>query len=278
MNTLVKAAIAGALSLSATAAFANISAPWTNTSDLVLVVENATTHNAYALDLGITIDQLLPTGSLVSGAVLNTSIQTGINQTIAASSALQSFLAANPASSDLWSLEGGQYAGGGNTAATTGNTRPVASAKMVMTSAIGTTNNSTVAGKIASNLQAFENGLQADIHAPTSPPGLQGLETATETSSASVPANAEGRYSFMTANDFSSLGSATQQLFGFTGNGSSGVLQSYILGTASLSTAGTLTFSTGSAPPVPLPAAVWLFGSGLLGLFGVSRRRAVVAA
>jgi len=24
---------------------------------------------------------------------------------------------------------------------------------------------------------------------------------------------------------------------------------------------------------VPLPAAVWLFGSGLLGLFGVARRR-----
>lgn len=27
-------------------------------------------------------------------------------------------------------------------------------------------------------------------------------------------------------------------------------------------------------PPVPVPAAVWLFGSGLLGLVGVSRRRA----
>jgi hypothetical protein len=276
MNTLVKAAIAGALSLSATAAFANISAPWTNTSDLVLVDENATTHNAYALDLGVTIDQLLPTNSLVTGAVLNTSIQTGINQTIAASSALQSFLAANPASGDLWSLEGGQYAGTSNQVAAASNTRPVGAAKMVMTSAIGTTNNQTLSGKIASNLASFENGIQADIHAPTSPPGLQGLETATETGSASTTAGAEARYGFLTVNDFSSLGSAATQLFGFTGNGGSGVLQSYILGTASLSTAGTLTFSTG-APPVPLPAAVWLFGSGLLGLFGVSRRRAAVA-
>jgi hypothetical protein len=277
MNTLVKAAIAGALSLSATTAFANISAPWTNTSDLVLVVENATTHNAYALDLGVTIDQLMPTSSLVANATLSTSIQTNINQTILASATLQSFLAANPASGDLWTLEGGQYNGGGVNIASASNTRPAAAAKMVITSNIGTTNNQTVSGKQAANLAAFENGLQTDIHAPTNPPGLQGLETATETSSASTTAAAEGRYSFLTANDFSSLGSSTTQLFGFTGNNTSGILQSYILGTASLSTAGTLTFSTGTAPTVPLPAAVWLFGSGLLGLFGVSRRRAVVA-
>ncbi|MGI9320139.1 MAG: VPLPA-CTERM sorting domain-containing protein [Thiogranum sp.] len=29
----------------------------------------------------------------------------------------------------------------------------------------------------------------------------------------------------------------------------------------------------GGGTPVPLPAAVWLFGSGLLGLFGIARRR-----
>jgi hypothetical protein len=29
----------------------------------------------------------------------------------------------------------------------------------------------------------------------------------------------------------------------------------------------------GGPPPVPLPAAVWLLGSGLLGLTGVARRK-----
>jgi len=30
---------------------------------------------------------------------------------------------------------------------------------------------------------------------------------------------------------------------------------------------------TGDLAPVPIPAAAWLFGSGLLGLIGISRRR-----
>jgi hypothetical protein len=41
--------------------------------------------------------------------------------------------------------------------------------------------------------------------------------------------------------------------------------------TFTLSNAGILTASVGA---VPLPAAVWLLGSGLLGLIGIGRRRA----
>jgi hypothetical protein len=36
---------------------------------------------------------------------------------------------------------------------------------------------------------------------------------------------------------------------------------------------GDFTFAAAAASPVPIPAAVWLFGSGLLGLIGVARRR-----
>jgi hypothetical protein len=68
-----------------------------------------------------------------------------------------------------------------------------------------------------------------------------------------------------------SVGTASQ-LFGFTGNATSGTLNSYILGSATLAADGTLAINAGTAP-VPLPAAVWLFGSGLMGLVGVSRRR-----
>jgi len=40
-----------------------------------------------------------------------------------------------------------------------------------------------------------------------------------------------------------------------------------------LASNGLLTFNDGTPPTVPLPAAAWLFGSGLLGLVGIGRRR-----
>jgi hypothetical protein len=237
-----------------------------------LVVENASTHTAYALDTGVTLDSLLPTGSLVTGASLNTSLA-GINKAISASPALTSFLASNPASGDLWSLEGGQYAGGGVNAAANAITKPAGNAKAVFTSVLGTANNTNVAGKVLLNLNNYLNGLNGDVTQTTG--GLFPLTTASETTSGSVSAGiAENRYSFWGANDFAALGSSAIQMFGFTGNGGTGKLQSYILGTATLDASGNLTIAGNVTSPVPLPAAVWLFGSGLLGLFGVSRRRA----
>jgi hypothetical protein len=67
-------------------------------------------------------------------------------------------------------------------------------------------------------------------------------------------------------------GSST--LYGMTGNGSSatsGEVFGYKLGTISFSSGDVLTF-TGNSSAVPIPAAVWLLGSGLLGLLGIGRR------
>lgn len=58
------------------------------------------------------------------------------------------------------------------------------------------------------------------------------------------------------------------------------VLYNNQLGTAggdqkfTLASDGTLTFNAAAPAAVPLPAAAWLFGSGLLGLVGIGRRRA----
>ena len=41
---------------------------------------------------------------------------------------------------------------------------------------------------------------------------------------------------------------------------------------------GTINYDVSAPSPVPVPAAVWLFGTGLLGLIGFSKRKARVAA
>jgi hypothetical protein len=283
MNVFLKSAIAGALALGATSAFA-MGTPASNGSDLILIVENNTTQVAYALDTGISLSSLLPgSGAFVSGATLDTSLA-GLNKTILASTTLQTFLAANPASNDSWALEGAQYNGsatGG--AANNSNTKAAGKALGVFASAIGQINASAVNAVQLGAFQGYLNGLNASVGQTNG--GLFALTTATETTTAAytndvAAPSAASKYGIIGANDLSAMGT-TVELFGFTGNGGTGNLQSYVLGTAGVDANGNLTFtgnSTGGGAPVPLPAAVWLFGSGLLGLVGVSRRRKTAVA
>jgi len=267
MNIVVKTAVAGALALGASSAFA-LGVPWNNNSDLVLIVENTTTGASYALDTGISLNTLLPSGSLVSGAVLNTTLS-GINASISASSTLQTFLAANPASGDGWELIGGQYNGGGSATATNANTKTPGAAIYAYTSTV-TANQGT---KTLGNLENFENQYQTDV---TIGGSLNGLTTASEiTSSTALAPNSIQKYTTVAGDVLQTLGTA-YNLYAFTGNGTTGTLQSYIQGTATLGTNGLLTI-TGNTSAVPLPAAVWLLGSGLMGLVGVSRRRKAAA-
>ena len=76
------------------------------------------------------------------------------------------------------------------------------------------------------------------------------------------------------------LQSVTEKLYYVTGGGTVGskVTTPALEATASLSQSGLTLTGTGSGGggggTVPLPAAVWLLGSGLLGLAGVARRKA----
>jgi hypothetical protein len=92
---------------------------------------------------------------------------------------------------------------------------------------------------------------------------------------ASYTAQAASKYTiFSNSIDDRAQGAGSVALYGVTGNGGTGVVQSYILGSVALDATGKLTFTgNSSTTPVPIPAAVWLFGSGLMGLVGVSRRR-----
>jgi len=63
-------------------------------------------------------------------------------------------------------------------------------------------------------------------------------------------------------------------VYAYTSNGNGSLLQSYSLGQVELLSNGTLeTVAAATTSAVPLPAGVWLIGSGLLGLAGIGRRR-----
>jgi hypothetical protein len=279
MNMIVKSAVAGVLALGASGAYA-LGIPANNSSDLVLVVQNnANPANVYVLDTGISINSAMPTANLAaagSTTVLSTSLA-GINQSIAASPTLQAFLAANPAANDGWTIEAGQYAGVSPTAsATNGNTKVVGDGKVIFSS--GSTP-SNIGNATLANLQAIANGVQNELTAPADGLGLSPLSTATEASTGASFTTASGsptKWGLFGVADLAAVGTGVA-LYGLTGNVAAGQpaagIQSYALGTVTLASDGTLSFTGNGTAPVPLPAAVWLFGSGLMGLVGVSRRR-----
>jgi hypothetical protein len=284
MNMIVKSAVAGVLALGASGAYA-LGIPANNSSDLVLVIQNNTTPaNVYVLDTGISIDSLMPTANLAaagSNTVLSTSLA-GINQSILASPTLQAFLAANPAASDGWTLEAAQYAGSSPTAsATNQNTKVVGSGKVIFGSP---SNPANIGQATLANLQAIANGVQNELTQPLDALGLTPLKTATEASTGASYTTASGsptKWGLFGVADLAAMGTGIA-LYGFTGNVAAGQpaagIQSYVLGTATMGTNGTLTFAANGGAPVPLPAAVWLLGSGLMGLVGVSRRRKAAVA
>jgi hypothetical protein len=276
MNIRVKSAVAGALALGAATGAYALGIPALGSSDLVLVIQNESNPaDVYALDTQITINSALPgtangSGVLVSGASL-LSVANGLNVSIAASPTLAAFLTANPLSGDGWTLEAAQYP---NTVASSnlGNTKASTpgDAKIIFTSqAVASNLNSiTTAGE-----QGFANGVNGDINTG----GLSLLQTALEATGTSAggaafSAPAATKYGIFASSDLL-LGGGSQTIYGFTGNGVvGGVLESYNLGTATLSASG-LSIVGNTVSAVPLPAAVWLLGSGVLGLVGVARRR-----
>jgi hypothetical protein len=271
MNLIVKSAVAGALAVGTSSAFA-IGLPQTNSSDLILYVDALTSTGAsagvYALDTGITIDSALPSTGLVSGALNSTKFSIA-NKTIPESGTLSAFLTANAANSIQWTLMGGVYNGPSSSAAGSSNVTVPGAARAVMTSQILTNLYPTVGTSTTGALAGFLNGLNSDLNSG----GLSQLKTATETSTATETLGAPSKYGLQGGSDLSLAGATAIKLFGLTGNNiAGGQNQSYLLGSAVFN-GGVLTITGNAAAPVPLPAAVWLFGSGLMGLVGVSRRR-----
>jgi hypothetical protein len=277
MKTFLKLSIASALAMGAATANATISLPNTGTSDLVLFVQDVTTGESYARDLGLTVASQFSGPYLPAGTNTSTpSTSLSANFSIGPDANMNTFLGTVKAGDVV------QYA---VMAATTGASQsgaanaPVGAANYITTNGTGDAL-SNITSRKASNLASWGSGFQTDLGKLNTNLGVNNSVVGVGAASNGIwdatigTAAANNWYSNGPVNGVVGLGTSAF-LYGVTGNGGTLTnVQTYQLATLTLSTNGTLTAVGNSTSAVPLPAAVWLLGSGLLGLAGVGRRKA----
>jgi len=286
MNKTIQYAVAGALLTGVATAQAQ-SLPSSNNSDLWLFVSAEGSNTTFAEDTGFSINSLVPAADLLPSGSTNASLNsTAISArfTLAASSALTAYLnaAASAGETIEWAVEAYQYNG---TTSTTPN-KPGGQIGITVNSA-STSAQTAIAGLTpGANFSPWAGGFQGDIsylvgsggsnytaggksYAYSLGSSVGQVWGGAGTGNTGDNAGSTNLYGQGPDTENIALGSL-EDLYAVTGNGSaSNPVQSYILGTnLTLTTGGTLEVGT-----IPLPAAVWLFGSGLLGLIGVGRRR-----
>jgi hypothetical protein len=285
-NKLIGLAIAGAMLAGIQTAEAQPQVPSSGNSDLWLFVSNQAGGNTLAVDTGVTVSSLVSafTDNAVLQSVNDSFTKTATQLQGAATGVLSTYLG----SSGLeYALVGMNYTGVANTSSVNraaGADLGVLSASSASATQIsqyqlsglitwaagfnkdmnyvingngGTQGAYTTGGEVIS----FANGTTVTGQVWGGNPGGVGVGSTTE---------------YGTGPAQSGFAPGTSQtLYAITANGGTGQVQSYVLGQINLSSSGTLSLTQ---TPVPLPAAVWLFGSGLLGLAGIGRRRSAVAA
>jgi hypothetical protein len=258
MNLTLKLAVASALALGAVSANATVALNSTGSSTVILFAEvvnsSDTAVASFAENTGVSV----------------ASAYAGTNAFIAADSNLNALFAADVSGDTLvWGVEGGQYTGG-NTAgaqAVAGSTTNVTTAN----------NTNLITGKGSSVLAAQNTVLGNSITFLNANLGTNSSVEGASPAAAGIWDITGGNqiYNWNGNGPTSNIaGVGTTALYDMTGTGSAGSKLALVSnGTVTLSAAG-LTFATS---PVPLPPAVWMFGSGLLGLVGVARRKSLKA-
>ena len=266
MNPILKASIAAAITLGAVSAHAaGFAVPTTsNPGDLILFAEvlnsSGTVVGSYAGDTGVTV---LGTQAAITGKQ-TASMNDGTGN-------LASLLALDTGTNSLvWSIQGG-----GQLSANDYELADAGAAQFVTTAAGN--NTGQLGARPSGVLDSWNAITNTAISLNTNSKGASsvfGTSTAAAgifdtTTVANNPAN---WYLSGGATGVSGLGTAWN-LYGVTGT-TTGPVALSLLGTATLSANGVTFGTAGSGAEVPLPAAIWLLGSGLLGLAGVGRRKA----
>lgn len=275
LRMAVMAALAVAGAAGAQAATVTMTSPTAGTgSQLIFWVNDTANGSTYADVLSQTVGSMFtPPGNGAAGTVNTYTGSSSFNLAVGSDSSLVSFInAANTAGQTLqWGITAGSSFGTG-----------AGSNIMIATGTGGAAGSDSYSIAKASLANAIGNaGLTGDVNnlvlQTTDGSGFN----ATTNGIIGTPASKSGTnityYGYYPDQTGLSVGQSAT-LYAITNQtGSSypnGV--SFSLGTASLTGSGAnldLSFTKNGGSTVPLPPAVWLLGSGLLGLAGVARRR-----
>lgn len=246
-------------------------------SELFLSVYDPALNKSYIRDLGINMNNFLFNGSTAATAgtvafAPNTPVNigsgnvtsSGYNLTFGQDPLLSSWMGSTLSSNAIWMVGAGDSSGFQPRYITTvgsGNPTLVANPSLNLFS--------NVDGYLYGNNQLTTNGSNMGVN-------LNGSAAATPADGVAVYFTSGISSDWATSEtSFLSTGKVGQSLgfYDLTGNAGVNVTATKYAGaTWTLASNGTLGYSVSQ---VPVPAAIWLFGSGLLGLVGISRRKKV---
>lgn len=272
----VAAAVTGIL-LAGGAAQAAATLPNTGDGSLLFFVTDTVTNQTYTDVLSQDVNSYFSASQAVTGTngvVTTITGNTNFTVDLSTDSTLAAFLTAAGSDNLSYGVIGGAYSG-----ALGAGQRPAGKVRVIATSA---SEASVLQNTQSQIVNAIPTGILNDTNSLNLNLGATASSTNQGVFGTTISAGGTTLNLYNGGLDMSGVAPGTSvTLYGVTGNGSgSGTTTAFNLGTVDFDkSTDKLTFTgNGGTAPVPLPAAVWLLGSGLLGLAGVGRRRALKAA
>ncbi|HVY81222.1 MAG TPA: hypothetical protein VG994_09600 [Steroidobacteraceae bacterium] len=268
MRSIYKLAMVGA-ALVASSAYADVLLPNSGNGELTLFVRNNTTGAVYARGLVLTVDDILTQAEIQAGAYTGPvqSMGYSLPAPIGPDANLTGFLAAGNDFS--WTVMAGDSTSTPvNTAGALGGRRYVVTTQQDLAEFQGQIPNNSNLNSLYGNLQTMLvdlNGALPDGSGTSTPvDGLWG--------NPGTPYDADQDWFGAGLPDANPLGAAAHlYLFSSVTGVNASLARVYEGLNLRLTSTGTL--ESVGVPSVPLPPALWLLGSALVGVTGVARRR-----